>query len=458
MTKRCLAILALLSPTLFAAEHTVSSSGDLARLKPAPGDTILLPDGIYKDQHFAFLAKGAAEKPITLRAMNPGKAILTGDSSFTVDGEHLVVSGLYLKNCTAKDGIDLKGAHNRLTDTAVVDCTPKFYVHLFGTDNRVDHCYLAGKTSDSPTLQVEVPAPNPNRHRIDHNHFGPRPPLGRNGGETIRIGYSHQSMNSSGAVVEHNLFDRCDGELEIVSSKSCDNVYRFNTFLECAGMLTLRHGNRCVVDANVFLGRGKKGSGGIRVIGEDHIVTNNYIDGVDKGGVWITAGIPDSPLVGYYVVKNCLIAFNTIVDSKGPCLELDAGFGSSRRSLRPEKVTIANNVFSPGKGGTLLKGTEGQGWTWTGNLSSVPADHAAIKQADLKLARGTDGLLRPTAGSPARGTAAGDFRNVTGDVDGQPRAGKSDAGCDQISDAPATNRPLTAKDTGPSWMDRTAAQ
>ena len=46
--------------------------------------------------------------------------------------------------------------------------------------------------------------------------------------------------------MEQNFFDRCDGELEIISSKSCDNIYRGNTFLNCAGMLTLRHGNRYV--------------------------------------------------------------------------------------------------------------------------------------------------------------------------------------------------------------------
>jgi poly(beta-D-mannuronate) lyase len=65
--------------------------------------------------------------------------------------------------------------------------------------------------------------------------FRPRPPLRRNGGETICVGYSHQSMSNSATRLEHNLFERCDGELEIVSNKSCGNVYRFNTFRECAG-------------------------------------------------------------------------------------------------------------------------------------------------------------------------------------------------------------------------------
>ncbi|HJZ90333.1 MAG TPA: polysaccharide lyase 6 family protein, partial [Gemmataceae bacterium] len=398
--------------------------------------------------------KGTAEKPITMRAQTPGKVILTGASSVTIDGEHLVVNGLYLKDAKAPgDGVRVAGRQCRVTETAVVDCAYKFYVHLFGTENRVDHCYLAGKANDSPTLQVEV-GDKPNRHQIDHNHFGHRPPLGRNGGETMRVGYSHQSMNSSGTLVEHNLFERCDGEIEIISSKSCDNVYRFNTYRECAGMLTLRHGNRCTVEANFFLGGHKRGSGGIRVIGDDHTIVNNYIDGVEQGAFWITSGIPDSPLKGYFRARNALVAFNTVVDSRGPYLHLDAGLGTSGRTLRPENITVVNNVFAVPDGGTLLKGTEGEGFRWLGNLASAGPDHKGIRRADLKLELAKDGLWRPAATSPVRGAAEGDFLAVKTDIDGQSRKGPVDAGCDQVSDGEVGNRPLTPADVGPSWLDR----
>jgi poly(beta-D-mannuronate) lyase len=450
----------VVSPAV-AAEHKVATAEDIARLTDTlkPGDVLVMDEGTWKDQAIAFKGKGTAEKPIALRAKTSGKVILTGDSSLTIDGEYLVVSGLYLKDATSKnDGVRITGSHCRLTETAVVAGAHKFHVHLFGTDNRVDHCYLADKANDSPTLQVEVDKDRPNRHRIDHNHFGYRPPLGRNGGETIRVGYSHQSMNNSRTIVEHNLFERCDGELEIVSNKSCENVYRFNTFLECAGLFTLRHGDRCVVEGNFFLGNKKRGSGGIRVIGEDHTVINNYIDGVEQGGFWITAGIVDSPLNGYFQAKNCLIAFNTVVDSRGPYVHLDAGFGSSRRTLRPANITVANNVFAVPESGVLLRGTEGDGFKWMGNVASGPADteHKGIRVIDPKLEKGKDGLWRPTADSPTRGSAEGEFPAVKLDIEGQPRKGKFDAGCDQVTDAPATNRPLTAADVGPSWMERKA--
>ena len=42
---------------------------------------------------------------------------------------------------------------------------------------------------------------------------------------------------------------------------------------------------------NYIIAHHKKGSGGIRVIGEDHVITNNYIEGVEKGAFWITSGV-----------------------------------------------------------------------------------------------------------------------------------------------------------------------
>jgi poly(beta-D-mannuronate) lyase len=449
----------IVGPRADGAERRVSSAEEIGRLSGAlrPGDVLVMADGTWKDQAVAFRGKGTPERPVTLRAETPGKVILTGNSSLTIDGEDLVVSGLCLQGGKSeKDAVTISGRRCRLTDTAIVDWASKFYVRYFGAENRLDHCYLAGKTTDSPTVQVEAEG-RPNRHRIDQNHFGPRPPLGRNGGETIRVGYSHQSMSESGTLVERNLFDRCDGEIEIISSKSCGNIYRFNTFLDCAGMLTLRHGNRCLVEGNFFLGHHKRGSGGVRIIGDEHVIINNYIDGVDKGGFWVTAGIPNSPLNGHFQARNALIAFNTVIDSAGPCVDLDAGMGSSRRTLRPENITIANNVFSGFDRGILLKGTEGSGFRWAGNIASTSTPgpgHAGVRPVDLGLERSGDGLWRPKPGSPVRGAAEGEFLAVTADIDGQARGARRDSGCDQVSDGPVTNRPLTAADVGPSWAAR----
>ncbi len=444
----------LISTSTVAAEYNVASADDIARVSGSlkAGDTIVMADGEWKDQAVAFRARGKAGEPITFRAQTPGKVILSGKSAVRIDGEHLIISGLLLDHGQlTNDGFRFSGSFNRLTDTAVIGGNYKFLIHMYGSSNELDHCYLADKTNDNPTLQIEVEG-KANNHNLHHNFFGPRPPLGRNGGETIRVGYSHQSMTNSGTLIEQNLFEKCDGEIEIISSKSCENVYRANTFRDCAGMLTLRHGNRCVVEGNFFIGHHKKGSGGIRIIGEDHVVINNYIEGVENGAFWITSGVVNSPLNAYFQAKRCVIAFNTVVDCRGPLIDLGAGIGTSSRTLLPENITIANNIFSP-TNSVVLKGKEGEGYQWMGNLVAMhaPTEHTGGKLVDLKLVAGADGLWRPASDSPARGTAQGDFVQIKTDIDGQERSGAKDVGCDQASDKPILNRPLTAADVGPSW-------
>ena len=446
-----LLLLLAISLYAFVALAAEPPAEEVARLASAarPGDVIALADGVWRDQVIKFRANGTSGRPITLRATTPGKVVLSGKSSIEIDGEHVVVSGLLFQDGTGEgDAIALRGHHCRLTECAVLGGRYKFFVHLFGHENRVDHCYFADKTSEGPTMQVEAPG-EPNGHRIDYNHFGQRPPLGRNGGESMRVGYSHQSMNNSRTLVEHNLFERCNGENEIISNKSCENVYRGNTFRECSGFFTLRHGNRSRVDGNFFLGQRARGTGGIRVIGEGHTVINNYLDGLEDGALRITAGIPDSPLVGYFQARDCVIAFNTIVDSRGPLIDLSAGLGRSGRTLLPENITIANNIFAM-REGDLLQGSEGAGWRWLGNVATTGA-HAGVRVLDPRLARATDGMWRPVADGPLCGAAEGDFTTVTVDIDGQPRSAKRDVGCDQISEQPIIEHPLTAGVVGPSW-------
>ncbi|WP_309723071.1 polysaccharide lyase 6 family protein [Armatimonas sp.] len=202
-----------------------------------PGAVLVLKDGIWLDAELTLVARGTASKPITLRAQTPGKVVLTGSSRLRLSGEYLVVSGLWFKKGKIDSGeviafrtkSDVLAHHCRLTQCAISDVNPQDkerdtkWVSLYGTYNRVDHCDFAGKTNLGTTLVVWL-AGNPNDHRIDHNHFGPRPELGTNGGETIRVGTSDWSMSVSRTIVEDNLFERCDGETEIISSKSCENL------------------------------------------------------------------------------------------------------------------------------------------------------------------------------------------------------------------------------------------
>ena len=465
---------------LAAAERAVADADGLAAAAKAarPGDVIVMRDGVWRDADLVFEAHGTEGGPITLRAETPGKVVLAGRSRLRIAGEHLVVDGLWFKGDgpgggTASDADVIEFRRDskrharrcRLTNCAVTDFNPPDgrtetkWVSLYGADNRVDHCRFAGKANAGATLVVWV-AGGPNRHLVDRNDFGPRPRLGRNGGETIRVGTSDVQAIDSRTVVERNLFRECDGEIEIVSNKSCGNVYRSNTFLDCAGALTLRHGDRCVVEGNVFLGHGKKNTGGVRVVGEDHRVVNNYFAGLAGGegrsALTLMNGLPDSPPSGYARVKRATVAFNTFVDCRSPLLIGYAGDEPTGPVLPPEGCLIADNVVVGTEGPFVRIETEPADLRWAGNLfhgarTGLPPT-PGVAVIDPQLRPAADGLLRPAATSPAVDAASSEVSCGRDDFDGQPRDARPDVGCDEVSDARVAVRPVNSADVGPEWM------
>src|SRR6185369_16670177 len=134
----------------------------------------------------------------------------------------------------------------------------------------------------------------------------------------IRVGTSDFSFNQSRTVVEDNFFEHCNGDVEIISSKSIGNTFRRNTFFECEGALSLRHGNGSTVEGNYFFGNHKPLTGGVRIVGEDHTVFNNYFADLagssSRAPLAIMQGITNSPLNGYFQVKRAMVAFNSFVN------------------------------------------------------------------------------------------------------------------------------------------------
>jgi len=261
-----------------ATEYYVTTSSEItsAMNGAQPGDTLTMATGVWTDAHIVFEGNGTEDQPILLRSESPGYVILSGSSNLRIAGDYLIVDGLYFKNGYSSSGgvIEFRnGSSNlsnycRLTNTAIENYNPANasigykWVSLYGSHNRVDHCYFKGKNHIGTTLVVwfeRISDPPAHYHLIDHNYFAHRPELGENGGETIRIGTSTYSMSDSYTIVEHNYFEYCNGEAEIISNKSCENIYRYNTFYECKGALTLRHGNRCTVYGNFFLNRPPNG-------------------------------------------------------------------------------------------------------------------------------------------------------------------------------------------------------
>ena len=324
---------------------------------------------------------------------------------------------------------------------------------VYGSNNRIDHCYLGGKRTRGATIVVWV-GEEPENHRIDHNHFGPRPELGQNGGETIRMGSSKDSEFNCQTVVEDNYFNQCDGEAELISNKSCENIYRHNVFDECAGTLTLRHGHRCQVDGNVFLGREAGKTGGVRIIGQGHRVTNNYFEGLrgdkERAAISLMNGIPDGPLNGYAPIKDALVAHNTLVDCK-VTMEFGVGAGE-KQSVAPANCRFINNVFSPGKWGLYRVHAEPVGSVWDGNKLQVGREYdlklVKVDRVPLGLKRAEDGLMRPA--DPAELQSDVSLKEeVKNDIDAQPRGDVPIAGCDDPSTS--VREFASPANTGPQW-------
>ncbi len=385
--------LACLSSTLTLVVSCLTVCGEDFRVKNADefhqriklavkGDKIVLANGQWSDVELVADATGSPDAWITVESEEPGKVIITGNSRLRIAGSYVVVRGLRFQDAWHKSALiefrrDSKQAASecRLTDCQLIDCNPpdrklsSKYVSIYGRKNTVDHCRLQGKTNRGTTLVVWL-GEGLGEHRIHNNHFGPRPFLGTNEGETIRIGDSGTAHLSGSCLVEANLFEECNGETEIVSNKSCENVYRANVFLRCSGTLTLRHGSRCRVLENSFLGEKARGSGGVRIIGSEHLVMGNYFERLEgdnyRSALCIMNGILNSPANGYQPVEDAIVAHNTFFDCKRSILI--GGDNDEKSQIPPSNLVVINNAIVSRRGPLIDVRDGGAKVNWRGNL------------------------------------------------------------------------------------------
>ena len=339
-----------------------------------PGDEIVLANGIWKDVQLVLKAKGTAESPIKLTAETAGEVFIEGASNLKIGGEFLEISGLYFRNgytptsAVVEFMIDKETFANncKVTNCVIEEFTQPdkevsdHWVEFWGRNNELSNCYIAGKSNFGPTIRVFLKGNEhiKNYHQIKNNHFGPRPRKGGPHGETIQIGDSGTSMTPSHMIVSNNFFERCNGEVEIISSKSNNNEFRNNIFFECEGSLVLRHGNYATLDGNIFIGNDNSNFiGGIRVINTGHWITNNYfykINGSEfRSALAVMNGIPKSPLNRYNQVTDVVVAYNSYIDCISPFNfsvganidKKDVLPASEIRSERPERTILANNLI-----------------------------------------------------------------------------------------------------------------
>ena len=410
-----------------------------------PGDTIVLADGVWRDFEIVFEGNGTQDAPITLTAQNKGSVVISGKSNLRIAGEYLVVRGLVFKDgytptntvVSFRRSKEKLANHSRVTEIVIDHFNnperheTDFWVMMYGKHNRFDHNHLVGKSNKGVTMAVRLDSPSSreNHHRIDHNYFGHRPILGSNGGETLRIGTSAYSMSNSFTVVASNYFDRCNGEVEIVSSKSGGNRFTGNVFYESQGTLTLRHGNDNVIENNVFFGNHVAHTGGIRVINKRQHVRNNYLYGLTGhrfgGALVIMNGVPNSPINRYHQVEDSTIENNSIINSHH--VELAAG-ADEERSAPPITTVFRRNLF------------------YNANKEDVFAIHDDISEVEL-----TKNITNTSLPEVLRRG----FQQL--DFELQPAANglwyPSDPGIVDIG-AEASLRVLEKDETGPSWYPK----
>jgi len=467
---------------------------DLTELNSAisqakPGAEIILANGIWKDAQINFYGKGTEKKPITLRAETSGEVFIEGQSYLHLGGEHLIVDGLFFRNGYTparavfryQIGKDSTAFHSQITNCVIEDFTQPnrwnrdVWVGFYGKHNKLDHCYLSGKSNTGATTMVFQKGNQHinNHHQIVHNYFGPRPRKGGPSAETMRIGGSSTSMTPGRVNVSNNYFDACNGEVEIISDKTAYNSFTNNIFDKCEGSLVMRHSDYTTVDGNIFIGGDDSDFyGGVRVVNTGHWITNNYfykIQGKEfRSPLAIMNGIPKSALNRYKQVTDAIVAYNTYVDCKAP---FQIGVGQNKaskdvlpkseiRSAPPIRTTVANNlIYNTNADVTLVVNHDDMtGVTFKGNVldnaGTAYEEYDIFKNVGIKMKQVNDWLYVPEVGQGATLDSVFmgyDFEKIEKDIFGSKRVESNRVGA--ISQfAVAENFKIDKKKFGPPWF------
>ncbi len=469
------------------AGKKVSNAAELndAIANASAGDNIILTNGVWKDVQINFTGKGTKAKPITLRAETPGEVFMEGQSCLKLAGEYLNVDGLYFQNGYTPSRVviafrinkDSLATHCKVTNCVIENFNQPhrdqgdLWVEFYGRHNTLDHCYLAGKVNQGPTVRVDLKGNQSinNYHQITNNYFGPRPRKGGPKAETIQLGSSFTSMSPSYTMVANNLFERCNGEVEVISSKTNFNEFRNNVFYKSEGSLVTRHGNYCRVDGNYFIGDGNANVGGVRLINTGHWVVNNYFYNLKgkefRSPLAIMNGIPKSPLNRYNQVTDVVVAHNTYINCEEPwhfgvgtnISQKDVLPLSEIRSARPIRTVVANNVIYHEKGDnqTIVAHDQVDGISFKSNLTNNQNAKSekvkGLKIANFEISEVAESIYVPN-NLPATEIYNGfDFETIEKDIFGNSRTGKNSIGA--FAGSP-TQDPmiLDKKKYGPSWF------
>ena len=491
MIKYLISIIVIVVSCNLAHGQLVSTNSELntAISNASAGTTIILADQIWTDVQISINKNGTAENPIIIKAQTPGSVFFEGRSNISLGGSFIIFEGVIFQNAsgliTSDDKIEPIIEFRDTSNNDCVNChvrnikidsyngstsqeTLKFkWIIIYGEYNEVSYSSFIGKNGVGSIINDNHNNSTPDYSKIHHNYFADRVPVnnnvnGLNDQDAIRIGVSTTSLSDSFTEVYDNFFNNWSGEVEIISNKSGSNKYYNNTFRDYQGTLTLRHGNNTEVFGNYFFGDNNAFSGGVRVIGEDHKVYNNYFEGLryrkpsgaasnTTGALNITNGKPGSALNEYYQVKNVKIINNTLVDCD---LGIRVGtVQNSSTTLAPENIIIANNIILDSSISALQETTTPTGTsTYEGNITQngswdlINGENSNQTVTSGLLEAGTE-FYRLVSESPAIDAGLGTYSFLGTDITGGPRTLNFDAGAEEFNSGGA-NLPYSIEDVG----------
>ncbi len=436
------------------AIHVVSSISALQSALNAavPGDVIELADGSYSTSTTISISRsGTATAPITVRAEHVGGAQISGSGGFSIGSSvsYVILMGFRLTGSLGLT-VPVGATHIQITRNVFqMAGSVQYWLRVGGDDAQVDHNTFQHKSTIGNFIEVVGPGSSGMAQRtwIHHNYFLDQSYTGSNGGESIRVGLSGRQHSSAYAVVEYNLFEQCNGDLEVISVKSSDDTIRYNTLRNSKGTITLRHGWRNVVEGNLLLGN----STGIRMFGNYHRVVNNVIQNSTGLALEVGSGeVRDDTTSGtnHEAVDHALVAFNTFVNDHSSPIQI----GDGGKAYGPDDVTLADNIVTGS--GSAVSYKQGTNIHYQGNilygLSGGAMPSSGYRTVNPQLVLDDRGLYRLSSGSPAIDTALGTYDQVALDMDAQTRTGAKDVGADEYGAAGPLHEPLATADVGPA--------
>ena len=386
MKKIILYLLLLFSASVMSqTTYNISDPGQLEDNTYVAGDVIILENGVYNtDERIDFIGNGTSGDPIVFRAESPGGVVFTGGLQMNIGGDYVVVDGFHWQGgygasnfIQFRNGTDYAN-HSTIQNCAIDGLTvhpddletgtsvKHRWIVLYGTYNTVINCSFMNKTNAGAIVLAEYQYNSEADpcaivgHTISNNYFYNYEKIDTaltNAGdsETIRIGASDEQNVNSSVTVSDNYFVEADGENEIITNKSKNNIFVNNTFRRCRGSLVLRHGSNATVDGNYFLGEDVDGTGGIRITDSNHEITNNYIQDCItvlsqakwNNGITFIGGGDNNAVActstnttnGYQKSENINLSNNTIINTNAPLF-----YNTDKGSTDPTG-TVSNNLI-----------------------------------------------------------------------------------------------------------------